>query len=140
MNTKSTIQNAVVRLLEPVNEITLAFLFGSVLKRDSFRDVDIAVQLVRSFPRTEYLNFQLDLQLRLQKVLKNEVDLIILNQAPPLLRYKVLKTGTLIIEKDRAAFRDFFKRTIYEYFDFLPVFNLYREKMRRRTAGKDGRL
>ncbi len=133
MNTKSTIQNAVVQLLEPINEITLAFLFGSVVTRDSFRDIDIAVQLVRDFPRTEYLNFQLDLQLELQKVLKNEVDLIILNQAPPLLRYKVLKTGTLIIEKDRTAFRDFFKSTIYEYFDFLPVFNLYREKMRRRS-------
>ena len=132
MNDKAIIQNTVVRYLEPIDEITLVFLFGSVVNRDSFRDIDIAVRLVRDFPRTNYLNFQLELQLELQKVLKNEVDLIILDQAPPLLRYKVLKTGILIIEKDRAAFRDFFKRTIYEYFDFLPVFNLYRKKMRRR--------
>ena len=132
MNGKAIIQNTVVRYLEPIDEITLAFLFGSVVNRDSFRDIDIALQLVRDFPRVNYLNFQLDLQLRLQEVLKNEVDLIILDQASPLLRYKVLKTGILIIEKDRAAFRDFFKRTIDEYFDFLPVFNLYREKMRRR--------
>ena len=132
MNGKAIIQNTVVRHLEPIDEITLAFLFGSVVNRDSFHDIDIAVQLVRDFPRANYLNFQLELQLELQKVLKNEVDLIILDQASPLLRYKVLKTGILIIEKDRAAFRDFFKRTIDEYFDFLPVFNLYREKMRRR--------
>ena len=133
MHTKSIIQKGVIQLLEPMNEITLAFLFGSVVKRDSFQDVDVAVHLVHDFPRTKYLDFQLDLQLYLQKALKNEVDLIILNEAPPLLRYKVLKTGTLIVEKDRAAFRDFFRQTIYEYFDFLPVFDLYREKMRRRS-------
>ena len=133
MHSKSIIQKGVVQLLEPINEITLAFLFGSVVNRDSFQDVDIAVQLIDDFPRSNYLDFQLDLQLDLQKGLKNEVDLVILNEAPPLLRYKVLKTGTLIIERDRAAFRDFFRQTVYEYFDFLPVLDLYRKKMRRRS-------
>lgn len=132
MLNKSIIQDSVVEMLEPKEEITIAFLFGSVVKRDSFRDIDIAVYLRPDYPPAKYLDLRLDLQLKLQQTLKKEVDLIILNQAPPLLRYKILKNGILIIEKDRTSYRDFFVRTINEYFDFFPVFNLYREKLHRR--------
>ena len=129
---KSIIKNSVVKFLEPRDDIALAFLFGSVVNRDSFHDIDIAVYFVKDLPSSNYLDLRLELQLGLEKVLKKDVDLVILNNAPPFLRYKILKHGILIIEKDTATFRDFFRRTIHEYFDFLPVFNLYREKMRRR--------
>lgn len=51
----------------------------------------------------------------------NEVDGLILNQAPPALRYAVLRDGILIFCRDQQARIEFRVRTINDYLDFKPM-------------------
>ena len=63
--------------------------FGSYIKgnirKDS--DVDIAIYLKDSVDIYEYL----DIKMKLLDALKREVDLVILNDATPLLKYEIYK-------------------------------------------------
>jgi len=51
----------------------------------------------------------------------NDVDVVVLNQAPPALRYAVLRDGILLFCRDRQAMIEFRLRTVNEYLDFKPI-------------------
>jgi hypothetical protein len=51
----------------------------------------------------------------------DDVDVLILNQAPPALRYAVLRDGILLFCHDHQAMIDFRLRTVNEYLDFKPI-------------------
>lgn len=97
--------------------VTLAYLFGSTAKGATgpLSDVDIAVLLPRGHDLT--LNLRLRLLDRLVNILGRDVDLVILNEADPSLRYEVIRHGKLLYcrdESDRVAFEE---RTLDEYLD-----------------------
>ncbi len=51
----------------------------------------------------------------------DDVDILILNQAPPALRYAVLRDGVLLFCRDRQALIESRVRTVNEYLDFKPI-------------------
>jgi len=51
----------------------------------------------------------------------NDVDVLILNQAPPTLRYAVLRDGVLLFCHDHQAMIEFRLHAVNEYLDFKPV-------------------
>jgi len=51
----------------------------------------------------------------------SDVDVLILNQAPPALRYAVLRDGILLFCRDHQAMIEFRVRTVNEYLDFKPI-------------------
>ena len=61
----------------------------------------------------------------------NEVDFIILNQAPPLLAHRILSKGKLIFERSAPARVAFQVRTVNRYLDSQPMRNLYLEYLKR---------
>ncbi len=120
--------NAYAKTLEQyfasVEEVVLAYLFGSLARGRAWAhsDVDIAV-LLQGHPNAD-LCFDLRLKLitDLIGILHyNDVDVVILNQAPPALRYAVLRDGILLFCRNRQAMIDFRVRTLNEYFDFKPI-------------------
>ena len=46
-----------------------------------------------------------------------EVDIVVLNNASPVIRMQVLKKGALLVNKDHKVYNDFFVRTVNEYDD-----------------------
>jgi hypothetical protein len=69
----------------------------------------------------------------------NAVDVVILNDAPPLLAYEgVIRSGRLLFEKDKLARIQFEVRAFQEYLDTAPlrkVQNRYlKEAIHRRAA------
>lgn len=95
--------------------VASAYLFGSHAEGRAHResDIDIGVLLQRDRYPTSGDRFDLRIQLgsELIHVLKhNEVDLVVLNDAPPLLGRKVIQDGVRVFlgdpEVDHAYIRD----------------------------------
>ena len=101
--------------------VVLAYLFGSQAEgraRPS-SDVDIAVLLPYDTPRSKFFDVRLSLTNELMDLLhKNEVDVVVLNEATPLLAYQVLKNGKVLYEDSRTHPRvGFIVRVTKQYMD-----------------------
>lgn len=114
------------------DEIVAAYLFGSEARGTTGpdSDVDVAVLLRRPPPPT-LEGLQLDLAAEIERQIGREVDLVVLNRAPPDLVHRVLRDGRLLLEADRAGRIAFEVRARNEYFDLLPILALYRRPARR---------
>jgi len=124
----TSIERALVSFLPSRREIEAAYVFGSVvtgrLRPDS--DVDVAVLVSQKVMRRDPFRYRLELMADLTAVLKrDDVDLILLNQAPPLLAHRVLKKGRLIFERSASARVAFQVRTVNRYLDTVPMRDLY---------------
>ena len=76
--------------------------------------------------RRDPFQYRLELMTDLMSILKrDDVDLILLNEAPPLLAHRVLKNGKLIFERSASARVAFQVRTVNRYLDTQPMRNLY---------------
>lgn len=89
-------------------EVLEAYLFGSRARGDAaaHSDIDVAVYVDRDhleeadFP----FGYDADLASRLVRALaRNDVDLVVLNAAPPLLYHRVLRDGVRLFARDLAA-------------------------------------
>ncbi len=92
-----------------IDSVKLAYLFGSIVRGDAneLSDVDIAVMLDESLSKKDMFNEELDLISELTHVLKSDkIDLVVLNDAPLLLKYNIIKNGHVLKtnEKKRISF------------------------------------
>jgi len=116
-NILSLIPEAVI-YLRARKDVSFAYLFGSMAKgrKLPLSDIDIAV----------YLSGDLGLGMKKLKILgglteclkTDEVDLVLLNNAPITLRRKILENSKVIIDKDPFLRHKYESLTIREYFDF----------------------
>ncbi|WP_052543919.1 type VII toxin-antitoxin system MntA family adenylyltransferase antitoxin [Desulfoscipio gibsoniae] len=77
-------------------DIVAIFLFGSYAegKQTPVSDIDLAVLVDGDFPPSRYFEKELELLAIITSLLKtDEVDLVILNHAPPALSYRILSKG-----------------------------------------------
>lgn len=97
--------------------VQVAYLFGSSCRgsQGPESDTDIAV-LLSGLPENR-LDYHLDLTDRLTRLFGDRVDLIILNEAPPVLSHQVIKTGKVIYCRDDMARVQFEARAMREYLD-----------------------
>ena len=89
----------VVEFLSKQKRVKLAYLFGSVAegKEGKLSDVDLAVFLDESVSKPEQFNLQLKLMSEITSILKTDkVDLVIMNDAPLLLNYNIIKHGKIL--------------------------------------------
>lgn len=105
------------------HRIRLAYVFGSVARGyerpDS--DLDIAVLLPEDVPESSHFDLMVRLNTDIVGLTRtNDVDVVILNTAPPLLAYEVVRTGILI--HGSTAERVWFEcDAIREYIDTEPI-------------------
>jgi predicted nucleotidyltransferase len=80
------------KLFADNKQVKLAWLFGSVTRRDSVRDIDVAIHADPEFEFEEFLdlNVQIELELRIP------VDLVEIAKVPISLKENILRTGTLL--------------------------------------------
>ncbi len=97
-------------------EILFAYIFGSAAEqRDSeLSDVDIAVYLDPSLPRTRMLEILAEIASELEPGLK--VDLVLLNTASPSLAFEAIR-GKPVVVRDEGALKEFVYRTLKVYHD-----------------------
>jgi len=120
----------------------LVYLFGSQVKARIWAesDVDLAVRLASSASTERHGEVRAQLIGELMSVFEsNDVDVVILNEAPPLLTYEgVIQGGRLLFEADRLSRIQFEVRAFQEYVDTAPlreIQNRYlKEAIRARAA------
>jgi predicted nucleotidyltransferase len=116
-------------------EVQFAVLFGSLAKgtANKLSDIDIAVMIVPDFKNTFPYGYQATLTADLMQELKrNDVDVVVLNQAPILLQYQVLRYGKFIYVRDEPARIQFQIDTINRYEDFKQLYRVHEEAFQRR--------
>jgi len=88
--------------------VKLAYLFGSVAegKEGKLSDVDIAVFLDESLSKEDMFNQELKLISELTGILKTDrIDLIVMNDAPLLLKYNIIKHGKILKDDKETKMR-----------------------------------
>jgi predicted nucleotidyltransferase len=106
------------------DEINTAYLFGScALKRFSpVSDVDVAVLLSTHVDSKNYGFLKLNLITDLIELLSfNNVDVVILNIAPPLLLHEVIKKGILLFSKNEKERLEFTVKSTMRYLDTIHL-------------------
>lgn len=139
--TLAATSRAVARCVSKHPDIQAAYIFGSVAqgraRPDS--DIDIAVLLGRRLPDSRALHYRLRLAGELGAALhRGDVQLVILNDAPPLLAHRVLSRGALVFERSRAARVRFHVQTASRYADMVPTMERYVSRLKRDV--REGRL
>ena len=123
-----SIEQVLTPFLRRRREVQAAYIFGSVVtgrtRPDS--DVDIAVLVSENVMRRDPFRYRIELIAELMGVLKrSDVDLVLLNQVPPLLAHRILAKGKLIIERSASARVAFQVQTVNRYLDTQPMRDLY---------------
>jgi predicted nucleotidyltransferase len=137
----ASIRDGVARCVSKRREIQAAYIFGSVAsgrtRPDS--DVDVAVLLNPKSLRLGSLDYRLELAAEISSALgRSDVDLIILNEAPPVLAHQVLSKGRLVFERSASVRVEFQVRTVNLYLDTEPMRALYRRYLKRRI--REGKI
>jgi hypothetical protein len=57
----------------------------------------------------------------LEQAAGRPVDLVLLDEAPPALAYRIFRDGTTLVERNHRALSDRKARAILEYLDFRPL-------------------
>lgn len=109
------------RVLEDEPDVAYALLFGSggrgALRPTS--DVDIAIELGPGATRdTAALG---RLAARLESSAGRAVDVVLLDEVPSPLAYRIFRDGRILVERNHAALAERKARAILEYLDFKPV-------------------
>jgi hypothetical protein len=129
-------RNVLRAYLATQEEVVLAYLFGSQARGEAgpHSDVDIAV-LLRGQPDDDRsLDARMDLGAALSALLgRNDVDVVILNQAPLALAYRVLRDGVLLLCRDEDARIAYTWRTVSEYLDYEPFLRRYERALLERA-------
>lgn len=108
------------RHFESRKDVLFAYLFGSFAdgRTTPLSDVDVAVYLGGG----DLAEKRLEILGKVMDILKtDEVDLVILNTAPLLLRMKVLQKKTLLADNAPFARHAYESATIRSYLDFSKI-------------------
>ncbi len=118
------------RALRDHPDVVFAYLFGSRAagSTHSRADVDVAVWLDPNLPRVPYLGLHLALR---DAVGRDDVDLVVLNDAPPALAHVAIG-GVLLVSRDEGRRADAEARIMARYRDRLPALAAHTEAFAQR--------
>ena len=113
--------DALRRTLEAEPGIAYALLFGSRARgtRRSDSDADVAIELTTGAARD--VRAVGGLAARLESAAGCRVDLVLLDEAPAPLAYRIFCDGRMLVERDHGALVTRKARALLEYLDFKPV-------------------
>lgn len=126
------------RALAPRDEILEAYLFGSHARGQarSDSDVDVAVYVDETAVDEGHWGYRAELATQLMTALGTEdVDVVVLNEAPILLYHRVLRGGVRLLSRDLRATTSRAGQALSRYFDFLPQLDKM-DAARRFASGK----
>lgn len=118
-------------------DVVAAYLFGSQARGTPgpLSDVDLAVWLDTSLDGRRRFSRQLSLMSGAGDVLgTSEAQVVVLDDAPPLLAHRVLRDGFLLTERDPVARVHLETDTIVRYLDTIPL----RQELSRGLARRLG--
>lgn len=124
------------------SDVVLAYLFGSEAKGTTHpeSDIDIAVLLSDQIPQVEYGQRVVDLNTDLIGIFQRDaIDVALLNTAPPLLAFQVVRHGVVIYDPHHR-YVSFYINTFNRYVDTQPLRDLQWHYYLKRQQAKSQNL
>ncbi|MDN5308916.1 MAG: uncharacterized protein PWP14_310 [Methanolobus sp.] len=103
------------------DDVELAYLFGSVAegKAGALSDIDIGVYLAGTMTKAERGLRRIELISGLTVLLGTDrVDLLVLNDTPPVLSFEIIRPNVLVFERDSSLKVDVEQRIMSVYLDW----------------------
>jgi len=121
----------IANVLNVHKEIILAYLFGSVARREAGKhsDVDIGILLAYNFRPDRFYEVKLAEEIEEKTGIKN-VEVTILNDKKLSFLNQVLRYGKILFSRDEMARIKFETTITKKYIDLTPYFEEY-NRMRR---------
>ncbi len=103
------------KCLSIFSEFSLVYLFGSLAKGRStpLSDIDIGILVSKD---CQFFNLRIELIVKFMDVLHDEVDVVILDNAPLLLKFEIIK-GLILFQRDDRTRIEFEVKVRNEYYD-----------------------
>jgi predicted nucleotidyltransferase len=114
-------------------EVITAFLIGSQARGSvgPLSDVDVAILHDPGLTPRERLDLRLSLASSAGAALgTSEVDIVLLNDAPPLLRHRAIRDGVRLLDHRPKERIEFEVRTLNDYVDTEPLRRLLSRRLR----------
>ena len=128
---------ALRRVLEGRAEVRLAYLFGSVARGEDRRSSNFDVGVVFSpIPAPAQLD---QLGTELGAAAGRRVDLVVLNDAPPLLTHEAIRPGRVIVCRDDDERVEFETRATARYLDTAHLRRTQHRYLRERAEARRAR-
>jgi hypothetical protein len=117
------------RVLEETPAVRLAVVFGSAARQTESRDSDIDVGI-------SWLDGAVQpaaaVAVALERAAGLPVDLVLLGDAPPLLRFEIARDGRVLVERVPHAWADFRARAMIDWWDWAPTARMMHRVMAER--------
>lgn len=128
--TQSVDVTALTEYLAVQSDVIVAYLFGSRVtgRARAESDMDVAV-LLNEEDSVARFERRLQMMVEVSKVCGQEADVIVLNDAPPILQNQVLRCGRLLFERDRRARVEFEVRAGTIYADLEPMRRFFQQAL-----------
>jgi predicted nucleotidyltransferase len=99
-------------------ELKLAVLFGSQARGEarSGSDADLGLLLA---PYSSDLRVRVEAELG--RAAGGPVDIVLLDDAPPLLRFEIAREGVLLFQREDHLWTDFKARAMVDWWDWAPT-------------------
>jgi predicted nucleotidyltransferase len=134
--------DGIKRVLASKPEIVAAYVFGSVAAGRARPDSDIDIGILvdsNALPRNP-LTYRLRLMRDLGAALERfDVEVVLMNEAPPALAQNIVARGKLVFERSRAARIAFQLRTFNLFMDTEPFRKVHLHALKRRYLTKKSR-
>lgn len=123
--------------------LVAAFLFGSTARADSHGESDVDVGVLFTRPYLEAAGDVLTLRLELTADLvhatgREDIDLVVMNTAPPPLNRAIFEEGLELVVQDSAALEDFRRYIYHRAADLAPwLRRWHRRKLELAVAGEE---
>jgi predicted nucleotidyltransferase len=132
---KDQIISKTTNFLRNKEEIELSYIFGSFVNKDHYHDIDIAVYLNGEFNQINPLKYpygyESSLIGELSLLLKENIDVIVMNYAGLLIQQRVVNKGILLFSRDER-FRIRYENTIRkQYIDAAHLRNIKRYYLKK---------
>ena len=110
-------------------EVKLAVLFGSTARGQDRpkSDVDLGILLA---PYSPELRFRVEADLG--RAAGRSVDVILLDDAPPLLRFEIAKEGVLLFQREDHLWTGFKAKAMVDWWDWAPTHRMIAAGVARR--------
>src|SRR5213080_4151433 len=103
----------------------------------SFSDLDVALLLLGGVKASEFFDYQVYFVSELSKTLETEgLDVVILNQASLLQRAQVIRSWSLLYQRDEKRRVLFEARSVMEYLEFKKYDEIQSKALAERTRGE----
>jgi predicted nucleotidyltransferase len=123
-------------ILEATPGVELAALFGSHARGTASpdSDLDLALRLHPDDPREHDR-----LVTEIERAVGREVDVVVMDAAPPLLRFEIARDGAMLVERRPYAWADFRARAMIDWWDFAPYAEMFASAAIERLKREVGR-